>query len=75
MLSLDTRSNTVNAKHTFSVDIVPLNRDDLICLPNSVLRNTMIRSPITLVYQVNRLVRILDPRTLNCNAQRLLFSC
>ena len=33
LLSTDTHSNTANYKFTYSVEIVPICKDDLVCLP------------------------------------------
>jgi nonsense-mediated mRNA decay protein 3 len=35
LISSDTHSNTSNYKFTYSVEIVPVCKDDLVCLPKS----------------------------------------
>lgn len=39
IISSDIQSNTANFKYTYSVEIVPICKDDLICLPLKVSRS------------------------------------
>ncbi|KAJ3727353.1 NMD3 family-domain-containing protein [Lentinula guzmanii] len=54
LLSSDTHSNTANFKYTYSVEIMPICKDDLVCIPPKQARQLGNISPLTL----------LDPATL-----------
>ena len=79
LISSDTHSNTSNYKFTYSVEIVPVCKDDLVCIPRPlakawgnityVLGNrclcvaNMIR-PLTICSRVGNTIHLLDPNTL-----------
>jgi nonsense-mediated mRNA decay protein 3 len=64
VLSEDLNNNKVNAKYTFSVEIVPICKDDVICLhPRQHASNGNI-GPIVLCSGVTQSVKLLDPTTM-----------
>eukprot|EP01112_Ceratiomyxa_fruticulosa_P007094 TRINITY_DN1830_c0_g2_i1.p1 TRINITY_DN1830_c0_g2~~TRINITY_DN1830_c0_g2_i1.p1 ORF type:complete len:515 (+),score=107.78 TRINITY_DN1830_c0_g2_i1:197-1741(+) len=65
LVSQDDNNNTYNYKYTFSVEIVPLCREDLVCLPVKTSLALGSIGPLVLVYKISNLVHILDPFTLN----------
>ncbi|KAA1474975.1 NMD3-domain-containing protein [Dentipellis sp. KUC8613] len=64
LLSSDTHSNTANFKHTYSVEIVPICKDDLVCIPPKLARQLGNISPLTVCTRVGNSLHLLDPATL-----------
>lgn len=64
LLSADTHSNTANFKYTYSVEIIPLCKDDLVCLPAKLARSLSNINPLTLVSRVGNSIQVMDPSTL-----------
>lgn len=64
LVSHDEHSNTFNYKYSFSVEVAPVCRDDLLCLPHKLAHSLGLPSPIALVSKVSSLIHLLDPRTL-----------
>jgi nonsense-mediated mRNA decay protein 3 len=69
LVSHDTHSNTYNYKYTFSVEIVPVCRDDLLCLPQKVYSSLRGIGPIVLCTRVTNQLTITDPLTLQTATQ------
>jgi len=63
LISHDTHNNTYNYKFTFSVEIVPLCKDSVVCLPKSVAHQLGGIGQICVVYRVTNTVHIIDPNT------------
>ncbi|CAI2180000.1 2642_t:CDS:2 [Funneliformis geosporum] len=67
LISTDIHSNTSNYKFSYSVEIVPVCKDDLICLPLKIARSLgNIRSddPLVICYRVGNSIHVMDPNTL-----------
>ncbi|KAF8699470.1 hypothetical protein AX14_000922 [Amanita brunnescens Koide BX004] len=64
LLSADTHSNTANFKYTFSVEIAPVCKDDLVCLPLKLARSLSNISPLVICTRVGSSMVVLDPATL-----------
>ncbi|KAK2465867.1 hypothetical protein APHAL10511_001508 [Amanita phalloides] len=64
LLSADTHSNTANFKYTYSVEIAPICKDDLVCLPLKLARSLSNISPLAICTRVGSSVIVLDPSTL-----------
>ncbi|XP_065868596.1 uncharacterized protein [Euphorbia lathyris] len=64
LVSHDTHTSTYNYKYTFSVEISPICREDLICLPPEVRRNLGNLGPIVICTKVTNSIALLDPLTL-----------
>ncbi|WVW81973.1 hypothetical protein I302_103976 [Kwoniella bestiolae CBS 10118] len=64
LISSDTHSNTSNYKFTYSVEIVPVCKDDLVCLPKNQAKAWGNISPLTICSRVGNTVHLLDPMTL-----------
>ncbi|KAG8820262.1 hypothetical protein FRC19_009013 [Serendipita sp. 401] len=64
LISRDTHSNTANYKFTHSVQIVPICKDDLVCIPIKQARSLSNISPLTICSRVGNSVHLLDPSTL-----------
>lgn len=64
LLSSDTHSNTANFKFTYSVEIVPICKDDLVCLPAKLARQLGNIDPLTVCTRVGNSLHLLHPSTL-----------
>ncbi|XP_005109089.1 60S ribosomal export protein NMD3 [Aplysia californica] len=64
LVSHDIRSNKYNYKHTFSVEIIPVCKDHIICLPKKTAQQLGGISPLCLVTRVTQSIHIIDPNTL-----------
>lgn len=65
LISHDIHSNVFNYKMSYSVDIVPLSKDSLICLPKKLSHQLAGISQLCLVTRVTNSVHLIDP----CTAQ------
>lgn len=64
LVSQDVHSNTTNSKYTFSVEIPPLCKDDLVCLPQKLAATCGSISPLLLCHKVTNTLYFIDPFTL-----------
>ncbi|KAI0918272.1 hypothetical protein AcV5_002298 [Taiwanofungus camphoratus] len=64
LLSSDTHSNTANFKYTYSIEIIPICKDDLVCMPQKLARQLSNINPLTLCSRVGNSLHLLDPSTL-----------
>jgi len=64
LLSADTHSNTANYKYTYSTEIVPICKDDLVCMPSKLARQLGNINPLTVCTRVGNSIHLVDPSTL-----------
>ena len=64
LLSTDTHSGTASYKFTYSVEIAPICKDDLVCLPLKQARSLSNIAPLTVCTRVGNSLHLLDPATL-----------
>lgn len=64
LVSHDANSNTYRYKYTFSVEILPLCKDDVVCLPPKVHVLLGGIGPLVLVTKVSTSLSLIDPFTL-----------
>ncbi|EGO04114.1 hypothetical protein SERLA73DRAFT_102468 [Serpula lacrymans var. lacrymans S7.3] len=64
LLSTDTHSGTASYKFTYSVEIVPVCKDDLVCIPLKQARQLSNISPLTICTRVGSSFQLLDVSTL-----------
>jgi len=67
LVSHDAHSNTHNYKYTLSVEIAPVCRDDLVCLPPRTRAELGGMGPLVLVSRVAQAFSFVDPQTLHVN--------
>ncbi|KAF9580351.1 hypothetical protein BGW38_003041 [Lunasporangiospora selenospora] len=65
LISKDIHSGTSNYKYSYSIEIAPLCKDDLICLPPKVAKSLGSISPMVLCYRIGNSVHLMDVNTLN----------
>lgn len=63
LISHDIHSNTYNYKFTFGVEIVPISKDSIVCLPKKLTQQLGGVSPLCLVYRVSNSIHLIDPTT------------
>jgi nonsense-mediated mRNA decay protein 3 len=61
---MDTHSNTANYKFSYSVEIAPICKDDLVCLPPKLAKQLGNISPLLLCTRVGNSIHFVDPATL-----------
>lgn len=64
LISHDVHSNVFNYKNTFSVEIAPVCKDDVVCLPPAVARSLGSMSQICICLRVTSSIHLMDPTTL-----------
>ncbi|KAG6848663.1 hypothetical protein H0H93_015061 [Arthromyces matolae] len=64
IISSDTHTNTANFKYTYSVEILPICKDDLVCIPPKQARSMGNISSLTICTRVGNSIHLLDPQTL-----------
>lgn len=65
LISHDTHNNTYNYKYTFAVEIVPICKDDVVCLPLATAQQLGNIGQICVVLRVTNQITLIDPFTLN----------
>lgn len=64
LVSHDPRNNTYNYKHTFSVEIVPICKDNIVCLPQKVAQSLGNINPLLVCTRITTNIHVIDPATL-----------
>lgn len=64
LVSHNIHESTYNYKYTFSIEIAPLCKDDLVCLPPKVSRDAGHVGPVMLCTRVTASLQMVDPLTL-----------
>ncbi|KAJ7131636.1 NMD3 family-domain-containing protein [Mycena crocata] len=64
LLSSDTHTNTANYRFTYSVEITPICKDDLVCIPPKQARQMSNINPLAVCVRVGNSLQLLDPTTL-----------
>ena len=64
LISMDIHTSTKSYKFTFSCELIPICKDDLVALPTKLAKQIGNISPLTLCYRVGTSINLLDPRTL-----------
>ncbi|WBW70603.1 ribosome export adaptor Nmd3 [Schizosaccharomyces osmophilus] len=65
LISEDFKSNTANYKFTYSTEIVPICKEDLVCLPKPVAKAHGSIAQLVLCIKVGPSLRFMDPLTLH----------
>ncbi|KAJ7893586.1 NMD3 family-domain-containing protein, partial [Mycena leptocephala] len=64
LLSSDMHTNTANYKFTYSVEITPICKDDMVCVPPKVARSMSNINPLVVCVHVSNSLQLLDPTSL-----------
>ncbi|KAJ9121479.1 hypothetical protein QFC22_002095 [Naganishia vaughanmartiniae] len=64
LISSDTHNNTANYKFTYSIEIVPICKDDLVVIPPKLAKQWGNISPLTFCSRVGNSIHLMDPSTL-----------
>src|SRR5882757_10211014 len=63
LISHDTHNNTFNYKFTFSVELVPICKDSIVCLPVKVAHQLGGIGQFCIVHRVTNSIHLIDPAT------------
>lgn len=64
LISVDIHTSTKSYKFSFSIELVPICKDDLVALPIKLAKQIGNIAPLTLCYRVGTSVNVIDPNTL-----------
>lgn len=64
LISMDIHTSTKSYKFSFSVELVPICKDDLVALPIKLAKQIGNIFPLTICYRVGTSVNLIDPNTL-----------
>jgi len=64
LISHDANNNAYNYKYTFSVEIIPICREDLTCLPSRTAASCGSINPLVICLKISNQLHIMDPMTL-----------
>lgn len=64
LISLDVQNSSTNYKSTYSVEIIPICKDDLVCLPKKLAHYLSNISQLCLCTRVGNAIHLTDPTTL-----------
>lgn len=64
LISMDIHTSSASYKFTFSVELIPICKDDLVALPIKLARQIGNISPLVLCYRIGTAVNLLDPNTM-----------
>lgn len=65
LISHDIHSNTFNYKYSYSVEIVPVCKDDIVCLPRKLCQSLGNISPFNICTKVGNSLHFIDPMNLH----------
>ncbi|KAI5861590.1 NMD3-domain-containing protein [Durotheca rogersii] len=64
LISQDTHTSKKSYKFTFSVELIPVCKDDLVALPIPLAKQVGSISPLAICYRIGTSINLLDPNTL-----------
>ncbi|TVY68978.1 60S ribosomal export protein NMD3 [Lachnellula suecica] len=64
LISMDIHTSTKSYKFSYSVELVPICKDDLVAIPIKLAKSIGNISPLGLCYRIGTTINILDPSTL-----------
>lgn len=73
LVSHDIHNNTYNYKNTFSVEIVPVCKDNVVCMPPKLAQQMGNLGQLCVVYRVTQSVHVIDPNT--CQGECVSYLC
>lgn len=65
LISMDIHTSTKSYKFSFSVELIPICKDDLVALPIKLAKQIGNIAPLALCYRVGTSVNVMDPNTLH----------
>ena len=64
IISMDVYTSTSNYKFTYSVEIAPICKDDLVCLPLRVAQSLSGIGQLVIPYRINNSIKFIDPASM-----------
>ena len=71
LISHDASSNIYNYKYTLSVEVVPICKDNVVCLPAKLAHSLGGLGQICVVQKITSLVHLIDPNSCQCELQKM----
>jgi nonsense-mediated mRNA decay protein 3 len=71
LISHDIHTSTYNYKYTFSVEIAPVCKEDLVCLSHKLAGSMGSIGPLVLVTRVTSNITLMDPLTLRSTSMEV----
>jgi len=65
LISMDIHTSTKSYKFTYSCELIPICKDDLVALPVKLAKSIGNISPLALCYRIGTSINLLDPNTLH----------
>ena len=69
LISHDASSNIYNYKYTLSVEVVPVCKDNVVCLPARLAHHLGGIGQICVVHKITSLIHLIDPNTCQCKSE------
>uniref|UniRef100_A0A914XE13 60S ribosomal export protein NMD3 n=1 Tax=Plectus sambesii TaxID=2011161 RepID=A0A914XE13_9BILA len=63
LVTHDTKNNTYDYKHTFCIELVPICKDNVVCLPKKAAQQLGNMPQILVCFRVSSVVSLIDPMT------------
>ncbi|KAI6202441.1 Protein kinase domain containing protein [Aphelenchoides besseyi] len=64
LISQDIRNNTFDYKHTYCIDVCPITKDSLICLPKRLAQSYGNLGQMVVCLRVSSVIQLINPQTL-----------
>jgi len=64
LLSADVHTGNKNYKFTYSCELIPICKDDLLCLPRKVAHSSSMIDQLCICYKINNSIQVIDPNTM-----------
>ncbi|KAG4092432.1 NMD3 family-domain-containing protein [Neocallimastix lanati (nom. inval.)] len=64
LLSADVHTGNKSYKFTYSCELIPICKDDLLCLPKKVAHSASMIDQLCICYKINNSIQIIDPNTM-----------
>ena len=74
LISQDACSNIYNYKYTISVEVVPICKDNVVCLPAKLAHSLGGLGQICVVQKITSLVHLIDPNSCQCEHSKMSVS-
>jgi nonsense-mediated mRNA decay protein 3 len=64
LLSADIHTGSKSYKFTYSCELIPICKDDLLCLPKKIAHNSSMINQLCICYRISNTIQVIDPNTM-----------
>jgi len=64
LLSADIHTGSKSYKFTYSCELIPICKDDLLCLPKRIAHNSSMINQLCVCYRISNVIQVIDPNTM-----------